>query len=143
MSDDLDNSLDEDLFKNKKDETLPVLVIVLSILTFVGCIFTVYAYFFYAIILRDTTINFDRFYLLLSVCCIVPCLVGAILMLLKKKLGFLLYVIGEGAPVLWTLYKQITNDTSFFLMNIFAMVIFYFIPIAFIYMYSINYKYFR
>lgn len=74
----------------------------------------------------------------------VLCLVGAILMWKLKKSGFILYVLGQGLPVLGTLFLfgfMFSGPTVGFgvMISIFSAIF----PIAFVIMYGLNLKHLK
>src|SRR5687768_3740610 len=86
----------------------PVLLVVLSILTWMGCagLIFFFGYLFISVANKSSVREADLllWMLLINMICSVLSLAGSIVMWTRRKWGFYVYVAGQLVPVLFTLY---------------------------------------
>jgi len=144
MSTNIDELLDEDFFRDNKPQGRPVFLTVLCILTFVGCgllfilNFIALAQFISQRLPEENT-TIEAISLFISMGSTLLCLVGAILMLRLRRAGFFLYIIGESAPLV---YSLVMIEEFYYALNMISFAG-YLVPVAFIVMYSMNYKHLK
>ncbi|MEW6468285.1 MAG: hypothetical protein AB1458_05135 [Bacteroidota bacterium] len=92
----------------------PVFVTVLCILTFIGCAgyIGLFSFIYYEEGLNEynyTSVFKEhlRMFCIIQVVCALVCALGALLMLLKKKAGFIIYLAGQLSPVIYgSIYRR-------------------------------------
>lgn len=160
MNEDLDFIID-DLDVPELSGKRPVIITVLAILTFVGSGFmlikSIYSYVFYSAIYKISNkvdadwVNTMKPKLQWTYLCyiaeflsIILTIVGAILMLRLKRLGFYVYSIGNFIFAIELIWFYLIISTGFFNgVSIFFVVLQLIFPIGFTILYGINFKYFR
>lgn len=77
----------------------------------------------------------------------IACLAGAILMWGMRKVGYLVYVIGQAAPMIVGVMSMMNivggMPNGFGIFGVVGMIFFTIFPIGFLIMYGLNYKYLR
>lgn len=157
MQDELDllDSSTETQFRGKR----PAFLTVLCILTFVGAGLAL----FYCLIawigisaaenlmdsfgnsdIPDEAMNGFRWFKIMLLAGLIGSLLnifGAIVMMLMRKWGFYIYVIGQALPLVIMIYLILSNSQDQF--SLAGLIILSIFPVGFIVMYGLNYKYLR
>lgn len=135
-------------------------ITVLCILTWVGCgVMLIYYIFLYSMMhtmwevmgrfdidgVSSSIANVYRWqliYYIVAATCIIPCLVGSLMIWRMKVSGFVIYLIGEAIPVLFSFFIAF-NGREMGFSNMITSILSAVVPIGFIVMYAINLKYMR
>lgn len=157
MTDELDILDDSDLNVKEYNGKRPPFLTVLCILTFVGAgLLLLYSFIMWVSItaVGNMVESFDggnseemevfrwiKLFLFASLIANLLCIAGAIVMMLMRKIGFYIYVVGQVIPVIVLLMALGTNvQEEFGMVMIVIMTVF---PAGFIVMYGLNFKYLR
>lgn len=156
-----DEILLDELGKKPFDGKRPVFLLVLCILTWCGCFFILFLnlYLFAVMSVADNIFEasnsadpngefqnaynwliIDRY---LSLGGMIFCLAGSLFMFFMKKIGFIIYVLGQIIPFTSYFFTFGTNMSEFGAIEfeVLSIVLYSAIPVGFIIMYGLNLQY--
>jgi hypothetical protein len=157
MTDELDDELgilDESIEQGKPSGKVPAGLLALCILTIVGSVLILlkdmYTYFFYAAINDiskggiqeyNSQLNWIPIVYLIEILSCLGTITAAIFMILRKKIGFIIYVVSTvlyAAAILWfwIIVMQVELQEG----SVFLFILYLAAPIAFVFMYGVNRK---